>query len=111
MKTPNENKIKLLEKENESLKKRSFNSFSGRIRWSYTSDEAKKDLFDFRSLVVAVSNKKDNISKKVREYLREKYNSVSIDNVSIGEYTDENEYIPFTIRIDGSIKPSDNEIL
>ena len=100
--------IRDLKKQVELLGKQSFNSFSGRVRWDRVVNIEFKELIEISKLY---REKKEEIDKKLGNYIREKYNTISVDYVSIGEYKINDIYIPFSVKIDGSIKPSDNELL
>ena len=105
---PKDQEIRDLKKQVDILSKQSFNSFIGRIRWDIVVNTEFKELIEISKLY---REKKEEIDKRLEVYIKEKYNTISVDYVSIGEYKLNDTYIPFTVKIDGSIKPSDNEIL
>ena len=104
------NKNQALINEIDRLKKQSFNSFSGEIELVGSSPTITQSLKEMQRLMSLYKEEKKRIKAEVELKLKEKFNIVDINYITLDDFNENNSEIKYTIKLLGSLKYSDNNI-
>jgi hypothetical protein len=97
-------KIQSLVKQITDLKEKGIDRFSSTIYWKGISDEVTEKLTELESLHNQYNTKKGEISKLIRDVVFGKYPMLKIGDVSIGEFSHNTRDIPYTVKLNGTLK-------
>jgi len=108
--TSEKSKISELEKQVKSLSSQSFNYFSGTIRRDSFPMEIQELFKVLGNINLNYIMTKNSIIDKLKTFLRGKYPQTEINSISIEEFNHDSFTVPYTIRLLGAIKFTENEI-